>query len=196
MPSGPSPGRISGRSENNSYTYISWEEVTITNFKNPLNSNEYIDFTLYGREGCLLMLNQLLVVLVECSVQAYDHVARFSCSCFKHLLASQVLYTKNLFLLNIYLLTFLHFNSNISDKYQAIYVKYSYCFCFMIPHLRAGQYVPKFRHIDPCVECFEFRVSDPDPPGSACFCPVRIRIRITLRIRIRAKKERKRMNKS
>ena len=109
MPSGPTPGRILGRSENNSYTYISWEEVTITNFKNPLNSNEYIDFTLYGREGCLLMLNQLLVVLVECSVQAYDHVARFSCSCFKHLLASQVLYTKNLFFIKYispYIFTF------------------------------------------------------------------------------------------
>ena len=39
-----------------------------------------------------------------------------------------------------------------------------------------------------------FRVTDPDPHGSACFCAVRIRI--NLRIRIRAKKVSKGMNKS
>ncbi|XP_023334828.1 uncharacterized protein LOC111706238 isoform X2 [Eurytemora carolleeae] len=41
------------------------------------------------RSGSYLMLKQLVIVLVECTVVSNEHIARFSCSCFKHLIQSQ-----------------------------------------------------------------------------------------------------------
>ena len=61
--------------------------VLILFYINLTNTSQVAKDDPSSEPGAALMLKQLVILLTECSVVAWESIARLGCSCFRHLLS-------------------------------------------------------------------------------------------------------------